>query len=60
MPSDAAADARVLLDVAPDQYVAERDRLVKQARGALQRNPFAGLAIAAGIGFLVGLTSRSR
>jgi len=33
---------------------------VKQARGAVQRNPFAGLAIAAGIGFLVGLTSRSR
>ncbi|MEY2416760.1 MAG: hypothetical protein QOH53_2094 [Ilumatobacteraceae bacterium] len=37
MPSDAAADARVLLDVAPDQYVAERDRLVKQARGAKDR-----------------------
>jgi hypothetical protein len=34
MPSDAAADARVLLDVAPDQYVTERDRLVKQARAA--------------------------
>jgi hypothetical protein len=37
MPSDAAADARVLLDVAPDQYVTERDRLVKQARGAKDR-----------------------
>jgi|GEM_PF-6889268 len=38
MPSDAAADARVLLDVAPDQYVTERDRLVKQARGAKDRD----------------------
>ena len=37
MPSDAAADARVLLDVAPDQYVTERDRLVKQARAAKDR-----------------------
>jgi ElaB/YqjD/DUF883 family membrane-anchored ribosome-binding protein len=33
---------------------------VKQARGAVERNPLAGLAIAAGIGFLVGLSSRSR
>jgi hypothetical protein len=38
MPSNAAADARVLLDVAPDQYVSERDRLVKQARGAKDRD----------------------
>ena len=37
MPSEAAGDARVLLDVAPDQYVAERDRLVKQARAAKDR-----------------------
>lgn len=37
MPTDTAADARVLLDVAPDQYVAERDRLVKQARAAKDR-----------------------
>ena len=38
MPSDTAADARVLLDVAPDQYVTERDRLVKQARAAKDRD----------------------
>jgi len=31
MPND-AVDARVLLEVAPDQYVTERTRLVKQAR----------------------------
>jgi hypothetical protein len=31
MPSD-DPDARVLLDVAPDQYVTERTRLIKQAR----------------------------
>jgi hypothetical protein len=31
MPTD-ALDARVLLEVAPDQYVTERTRLVKQAR----------------------------
>ena len=37
MPTDTAADARVLLDVAPDQYVTERDRLVKQARAAKDR-----------------------
>ena len=37
MPSDAIANARVLLDVAPDQYVTERDRLVKQARAAKDR-----------------------
>lgn len=37
MPSDVAADARVLLDVAPNQYVTERDRLVKQARAAKDR-----------------------
>jgi hypothetical protein len=38
MPRDTAADARVLLDVAPDQYVTERDRLVKQARAAKDRD----------------------
>ena len=37
MPSEAAADARVLLDVAPDQYVTERARLAKQARSAGDR-----------------------
>ena len=37
MASDTAADARVLLDVAPDQYVTERERLVKLARSAGDR-----------------------
>jgi hypothetical protein len=37
MRNDAAADARVLLDVAPDQYVAERARMVTLARSAKDR-----------------------
>lgn len=37
MPSE-PDDARVLFDVAPDQYVAERTRLVKQAKAARDKD----------------------
>lgn len=33
---------------------------MKQARATVERNPMVGIAIAAGIGFLLGLSSRRR
>jgi ElaB/YqjD/DUF883 family membrane-anchored ribosome-binding protein len=58
-----AGTAHGLLDRGRDWLGVTEDELsknVKRARATVERNPMLGIAIAAGIGFLLGLSSRRR
>lgn len=53
---DAADRGRGLLHTAESEV----SQGLRQARGSVERNPVVSLAIAAGIGFLIGLATRPR